>query len=64
MRKIELVNDEYYHVFNRGVEKRDIFTSQEELQFFFNGLKFFNKVDTNPLVKDPVSPLLTTKILI
>lgn len=51
-RKIEMVNDEYYHVFNCGVEKRNIFTNQEELQFFFNGLKIFNKDDTNPLVKD------------
>jgi hypothetical protein len=27
MRNIEFVNSEYYHVFNRGVDKRSIFTT-------------------------------------
>ncbi len=52
-RKIELVNDEYYHVFNRGIEKRDIFTDEKEVEFFFHGLQFFNKADDSPLVKNP-----------
>jgi len=28
IRKTPLVNGEYYHVFNRGVDKRDIFTNR------------------------------------
>ncbi|RUA06648.1 MAG: hypothetical protein DSY43_01615 [Gammaproteobacteria bacterium] len=53
IRKVELVNKEYYHVFNRGVERRDIFIDSEDLQFFFNGLLIFNKVDTSPFTQSP-----------
>src|SRR5665647_740351 len=42
MRKIQLANDEYYHVFNRGVEKRDIFTSEEDYRRFFLSLILMN----------------------
>lgn len=42
MRKIQLANDEYYHVFNRGVEKRDIFTSEEDYKRFFLSLILMN----------------------
>jgi len=35
MRKVKFVNDEYYHIYNRGVDKRTIFESQEDLDRFF-----------------------------
>ncbi len=38
IRKIPLVNGEYYHVFNRGVDKREIFKTQNDLQYFFKRL--------------------------
>ncbi len=34
IRNIEFVNGEYYHVFNRGVDKRNIFTTQVQQYFF------------------------------
>ena len=42
MRKIKFVNGEYYHIFNRGVEKRDIFTNQKNLDRFFQSMNEFN----------------------
>ncbi len=39
IRKVPLTKGEYYHVFNRGVDKRDIFTNKDELYLFFNRLK-------------------------
>ncbi|WXU00321.1 MAG: hypothetical protein Ctma_1034 [Catillopecten margaritatus gill symbiont] len=47
IRKIQLVNGEYYHVFNRGVDKRTIFTNKDELYFFFNRLQDLNNTNTS-----------------
>lgn len=38
IRKIPLVKGEYYHVFNRGVDKREIFKTQNDLYYFFKRL--------------------------
>lgn len=46
-RKIEFVEDEYYHVFNRGVDKRNIFGDKEDLSYFFKRLLDLNFVDLN-----------------
>lgn len=40
-RKIVLVNDEIYHVFNRGVEKRPTFTDKRELQRVIDAIRFY-----------------------
>lgn len=40
-RKIPLVTGEIYHVFNRGVEKREIFTNYWEYQRFFETFRFY-----------------------
>ncbi|MFA5838702.1 MAG: transposase [Candidatus Paceibacterota bacterium] len=45
MRNIELANDEYYHVFNRGVDKRKIFSDKYDLQRFFQSMKEFNTIE-------------------
>ena len=42
MRKIKFTNDEYYHIFNRGVEKRDIFSDKSDLDRFFQSMDEFN----------------------
>ena len=48
MRKQKLVTDNIYHVYNRGVEKRLIFTSGKDYQRFIKGLIIFN--DTKPAI--------------
>jgi len=45
MRKIKFVNEEYYHILNRGVDKRDIFLDNEDLKRFFQGMQEFNTID-------------------
>jgi len=42
MARIKPQTGEYYHVFNRGVEKRKIFLSEEDYQRFILCLKEFN----------------------
>lgn len=36
---------EYYHVYNRGVEKRDVFSDTEDLERFLQSLEEFNALD-------------------
>lgn len=45
MRKEPLVTGEYYHVYNRGVDKRDIFSSYKDLERFKESIKQFNQVE-------------------
>lgn len=46
MRKIPpLINGEYYHLYNRGVDKRDIFLDVEDYFRFLKSLNEFNQVD-------------------
>jgi len=42
MRKVQLANNQFYHVYNRGVEKRDIFLSEIDFSRFIFGLGAFN----------------------
>ena len=42
MRKVPIVEGEYYHVFNRGVEKRDIFLDSFDLKRFLESMRMFN----------------------
>lgn len=42
MRKIQFVNNEIYHIYNRGVEKRDIFLDEEDYFRFIHDLFEFN----------------------
>ena len=34
MRKIQFINNEYYHIFNRGVDKREVFSDAEDYESF------------------------------
>jgi REP element-mobilizing transposase RayT len=45
MRKLKFVNGEYYHIYNRGVDKRIVFESPEELERFFLSMQEFNTSD-------------------
>ncbi|MBU0723253.1 hypothetical protein KKH46_03555, partial [Patescibacteria group bacterium] len=43
--KIPFANDEYYHIYNRGVDKRNIFKDINDLNRFFQSMKEFNRVE-------------------
>jgi len=45
MRKQPLISGEYYHIYNRGVEKRKIFSSDSDYSRFLLSMKEFNQVD-------------------
>ena len=45
MRKTPFVSGEYYHVYNRGVDKRMIFSSQDDVDRFFQSMDEFNVVE-------------------
>jgi putative transposase len=47
MRKEEFANGEYYHIYNRGVDKRKIFTNSLDYARFFKNLEDFNTTDPN-----------------
>lgn len=48
MRRITLANDNYYHVFNRGVDKRPVFTNKDDYKRFLYLLYACN--DTKPVL--------------
>jgi putative transposase len=45
MRKQPIVTNEYYHVYNRGVDKRDIFNDKKDLHRFIESMLEFNQID-------------------
>lgn len=45
VRKVKFANGEFYHVFNRGTDKRDIFLDEYDLERFFQGMEEFNSLD-------------------
>jgi len=47
IRKVEFTKGEYYHVFNRGVDKRSIFTNKKQLYFFFKRLRTLHTTDSS-----------------
>lgn len=44
-RKIPFIQGEYYHVFNRGIDKRDIFSDQYDIKRFVQSMNEFNNVE-------------------
>lgn len=42
MRKTPLVNNEYYHIYNRGVDKREVFLDEKDYVRFLTGMREFN----------------------
>jgi len=45
MRKEPLVTGEYYHIYNRGVDKRDTFNDLKDLERFKESIKQFNQIE-------------------
>lgn len=45
MRKTEFAIGEYYHVYNRGVDKRDVFLDGQDYARFLTSIIEFNRVD-------------------
>src|SRR3989338_2794453 len=53
MRKTNLATGAIYHVLNRGVDKRNIFLNQKDLERFFKCMKVFNSIElTGSLFED------------
>ena len=46
MRKQPILTGEYYHIYNRGVDKRDIFSDESDLSRFIESVCEFNIIDT------------------
>ena len=46
LRKIELKNDEFYHVYNRGVDKRVVFKDKQDFFQFIQMLDHFNQEES------------------
>ncbi|MCK5476017.1 MAG: hypothetical protein KAI71_05565, partial [Candidatus Pacebacteria bacterium] len=42
MRKIKFANNEYYHIYNREVDKRKIFCCEKDYLRFLINLRLFN----------------------
>jgi len=45
MRKQPIVTGECYHIYNRGVDKRDIFKDKKDLLRFVESVQEFNRID-------------------
>ena len=45
MRNIKFSTKEFYHIYNRGVDKRDIFMNSADLYRFFKSMSNFNVVE-------------------
>jgi len=52
MRKDPLVNNQYYHIYNRGVDKRDIFMNRTDLERFVLSVKEFNVIKPIGSIKE------------
>ena len=44
-RKVEFVEGEYYHIYNRGVDKRNIFNNKSDMKRFLRSMEEFNTID-------------------
>jgi len=45
MRKVSFVNGEFYHVYNRGTDKRTIFSNKDDIARFFQSMTEFNSIE-------------------
>ncbi|ETB63579.1 TPA: hypothetical protein DIC38_02625 [Candidatus Nomurabacteria bacterium] len=45
MRNLKFANKEYYHIYNRGTDKRDIFLEKEDVWRFYKSLILLNSVE-------------------
>ncbi|MDO9399587.1 MAG: hypothetical protein Q7T79_02805, partial [bacterium] len=47
MRKVQFQTGEYYHIYNRGVDKREVFIDEKDYVRFLIGMKEFNNKSTD-----------------
>jgi putative transposase len=52
MRKEPFVPGEFYHCYNRGVDKRVTFETEEDFEYFLKILNFFNDRDTSVSIRE------------
>lgn len=52
MRKQSILTGEYYHIYNRGVDKRDIFNDKKDLSRFIESISQFNQIETVGSLRD------------
>ncbi len=45
LRKNKFANGEYYHIYNRGVDKREVFLQNADYFRFLKATKEFNQID-------------------
>lgn len=45
MRKQPILTGEYYHIYNRGVDKRDIFSDKDDIKRFVESINEFNQIE-------------------
>lgn len=48
MNRLKFENDEYYHIYNRGLDKRDIFLETKDYYRFLSNIYYFNDVNFRP----------------
>ena len=53
MRKSDFITGSYYHVYNRGVDHRRLFQSEEDFQRFYESLYLFNNEKYQHVNGDP-----------
>jgi len=63
IRTIQFTNDEYYHVFNRGVDKRIIFNTQEQQAYFLSRLQLLNSTDSRKYITNKRSRFKNKEVL-
>ncbi len=52
MRKTQFAIEEYYHIYNCGADKRDVFINEKDFFRFLEGLKEFNRVELVGSLRD------------
>ncbi|MBW6441151.1 hypothetical protein K0B03_03935 [Patescibacteria group bacterium] len=45
MQKVSFANGEYYHISNRGVDKRDVFCCEKDYARFLISMREFNNIE-------------------
>ena len=52
IRKVSFVKGEYYHIYNRGVDKRKIFSDKNDLWRFIKCILVFNRKESVGSIRD------------
>jgi len=68
-RNLEFCTDEFYHICNRGVDKRNIFLDKFDFDRFIEGMDLFNRIESigsiyeNSFIKHPAIVLPTQRLV-